>query len=123
MLALVLVVVSRGAAYFLQSAHLEAGTLLATDLRGHALAVINVASGQTRRIALDGGPHELLPLPDGRVVASLEQAGALPSSMSRQALSSPWQLVGSPTDSPSRGPMAAFSSSPTATPVPCDASR
>ncbi len=56
---------------------IEAGTLVAADLREHALTVIDVRSGSTRRIDLPGGPHELLRLPDGRVLASLEQAGAL----------------------------------------------
>jgi streptogramin lyase len=52
--------------------------LVVADLRGHALVIVDLAEpAATRRIALPGGPHELVRLPDGRVVASLEQAGAL----------------------------------------------
>jgi sugar lactone lactonase YvrE len=53
------------------------GTLLVADLRGQALVELDLTSGAERRIDLPGGPHELLALPDGRVVASLEQTGAL----------------------------------------------
>lgn len=52
--------------------------LLVADLRGHALVVLDPARpDHARRIALPGGPHELLRLPDGRVAVSLEQAGAI----------------------------------------------
>jgi DNA-binding beta-propeller fold protein YncE len=52
--------------------------LLVADLRGHALLVLDPSEPEAmRRIALPGGPHELLRLPDGRVVVSLEQSGAL----------------------------------------------
>jgi YD repeat-containing protein len=73
-LALVVLVLPRGSEHH---PHLEAGTLVAADLRGHALAVIDLSTGRTRRIELAGGPHELLRLSDGRVVASLEQSGEL----------------------------------------------
>ncbi|MCC6237034.1 MAG: hypothetical protein IT299_05610 [Dehalococcoidia bacterium] len=53
------------------------GTLVVADLRGHGLLVHDLATSTVRRIALPGGPHELLPLPDGRVAVSLEQAGTL----------------------------------------------
>lgn len=53
------------------------GTLLVADLRGHALIEVDLETRAQRRIELPGGPHELLALPDGRIVASLEQAGAL----------------------------------------------
>ena len=52
--------------------------LLVADLRGHALIVLDPADpAAATRIALPGGPHELLRLPDGRVAVSLEQSGAL----------------------------------------------
>lgn len=52
--------------------------LVAADLRGHALLLFDPARPEdARRIPLPGGPHELALLPDGRVVTSLEQAGAL----------------------------------------------
>lgn len=52
--------------------------LLVADLRGHALVVMDPADpGAARRIPLPSGPHELLRLPDGRVLVSLEQSGAL----------------------------------------------
>ena len=52
--------------------------LLVADLRGHALVIVDPTDpGAARRIPLPGGPHELLRLPDGRVVASLEQSGTL----------------------------------------------
>jgi len=52
--------------------------LLVADLRGQALVVLAPAHPEdARRIALPGGPHELLRLPDGRVLVSLEQSGAL----------------------------------------------
>ena len=55
-----------------------AGVLLIADLRGHELVVLDLKRPhEPRRIALPGGPHELLRLDDGRVVASLEQRGAL----------------------------------------------
>lgn len=54
------------------------GRLLVADLRGRALVIVDLARPEElRRIALPGGPHELLELPDGRIVASLEQSGAL----------------------------------------------
>lgn len=53
-------------------------TLVVADLRGKALIVVDAPSGRSARcIALPGGPHELLQLPDGRLVVSLEQHGAL----------------------------------------------
>jgi len=52
--------------------------LLVADLRGHALLFVDPADpGAAQRIALPGGPHELLRLPDGRVLVSLEQSGGL----------------------------------------------
>ena len=52
--------------------------LLVADLRGHALVVLDPADpAAARRIPLPGGPHELLRLPDGRVLVSLEQSGTL----------------------------------------------
>ncbi len=54
-----------------------AGRLIVADLRGDALVVIDLGGARPRHIALPGGPHELLQLPDGRIVASLEQAGVL----------------------------------------------
>lgn len=55
-----------------------ADSLLVADLRGHALVVLDPARPEAaRRIHLPGGPHELLRLPDGRVLVSLEQSGAL----------------------------------------------
>jgi DNA-binding beta-propeller fold protein YncE len=52
--------------------------LLVADLRGQALVVLDPAHPDSaRRIALPGGPHELLRLPDGRVLVSLEQSGVL----------------------------------------------
>ncbi len=53
------------------------GTLVVADLRGHALVVRDLTRSTSRRIRLAGGPHELLALPDGRVAASLEQAGTV----------------------------------------------
>lgn len=47
------------------------------DLRGHALVVLDTTGGAIRRIALPGGPHELVRLDDGRLVVSLEQASRL----------------------------------------------
>ncbi|MFN8638395.1 MAG: hypothetical protein U0360_02815 [Dehalococcoidia bacterium] len=55
----------------------ETGTLVVADLRGHALTVIDLSSGERRTIPLEGGPHELLRLPDGRLAVSLEQAGRI----------------------------------------------
>ncbi len=53
-------------------------TLVVADLRGRALVLIEPTEpGGARRIPLPGGPHELLRLPDGRVVVSLEQAGQI----------------------------------------------
>lgn len=53
-------------------------TLAVADLRGHALVVVRTDDrSATRRIALPGGPHEMVALPDGRLVVSLEQYGAL----------------------------------------------
>ncbi len=62
----------------LESHRLQAGgTLVVADLRGRALLVHDLATGTVRRVALAGGPHELLSLPDGRVATSLEQAGTI----------------------------------------------
>ncbi|MEX1023035.1 MAG: YncE family protein [Dehalococcoidia bacterium] len=56
----------------------DAGTLLVADLRGHALVLLDPTDpASARRIDLPGGPHELLPLPDGRVAVTLEQSGAI----------------------------------------------
>lgn len=57
----------------------SAGRLLAVaDLRGHALLILDPAvADAARRIPLPGAPHEIVLLPDGRVVVSLEQSGAL----------------------------------------------
>jgi len=53
-------------------------TLVVADLRGHALAIVDTAHPDApRRIALPGGPHEIVALPDGRLVVSLEQYAAL----------------------------------------------
>lgn len=52
--------------------------LVVADLRGQALIVVDpTAPEAARRIPVPGGPHELLRMPDGRVVVSLEQSGAL----------------------------------------------
>lgn len=52
--------------------------LLVADLRGHTLVILDPARPDAaRRIALPGGPHELLRLPDGRVAVSLEQSGVI----------------------------------------------
>jgi len=52
--------------------------LVVADLRGQALLVLDGVTGDAvKRIPLPGGPHELLLLPDGRVLASLEQTGEL----------------------------------------------
>lgn len=61
---------------------LPPGRLVVADLRGHALLIIpsgpdGLDPAATARIPLPGGPHELLPLPDGRVAVSLEQFGRL----------------------------------------------
>ena len=50
--------------------------LVVADLRGQALVVVDPYRPQeARRIALPGGPHELVHLPDGRVAVTLEQSG------------------------------------------------
>lgn len=52
--------------------------LLVADLRGRVLLVVDPADpASVRRIDLPGGPHELLQLPDDRVLVSLEQSGML----------------------------------------------
>lgn len=52
--------------------------LLALDLRGHTLSLVAVRGGRVlSTVPLPGGPHEVVPLADGRVVVSLEQSGAL----------------------------------------------
>ncbi len=52
--------------------------VLVADLRGHALVILDpTRPDEARRIALPGGPHELLQLPDGRVALSLEQSGVI----------------------------------------------
>jgi DNA-binding beta-propeller fold protein YncE len=52
--------------------------LLVADLRGSALVILDPTRPEAaRRIAVPGGPHELLRLPDGRVAVSLEQAGTI----------------------------------------------
>ena len=52
--------------------------LVVTDLRADELILVDVSIGAvTDRVALPGGAHELLKLPDGRVVASIEQRGVL----------------------------------------------
>ena len=61
----------------------EAPLLLVADLRGHALVELDLAAAASggqpivRRTSLPGAPHELLALPDGRVIASLEREGLL----------------------------------------------
>lgn len=58
--------------------HAAAGTLVVADLRGHALIFVDLAEpGNADRVELPGGPHELVALQDGRIVASLEQGGTL----------------------------------------------
>jgi DNA-binding beta-propeller fold protein YncE len=52
-------------------------TLAIADLRGGALLLGTAGTASPRRIALPGHPHELVQLPDGRLVLSLEQAGRL----------------------------------------------
>ncbi len=59
-----------------ETAHLT-GSLVVADLRGHALTIIQLPAADRRSIPLEGGPHELLPLPDGRLAVSLEQAGRI----------------------------------------------
>ncbi len=66
-----------GHARHARGASIPAVTLAVADLRGHALVLLDTATGDTRRIALPGGPHEMVRLADGRLVLSLEQAGAL----------------------------------------------
>lgn len=57
---------------------MDPGRLAVADLRGHALAVVDPADRRLlRRVELPGGPHELVLLPDGRIAASLEQAGMI----------------------------------------------
>ena len=52
--------------------------LIVADLRADELLLIDTDSALvTARFALPGGAHELLELPDGRIVASIEQAGLL----------------------------------------------
>lgn len=52
--------------------------LIVADLRGRALVILAPTRPEAaRRIAVPGGPHELLRLPDGRVAVSLEQTGAI----------------------------------------------
>ena len=52
--------------------------VVVADLRGQAVLVVDARTGDVvTRIAVPGGPHELLELPDGRIAASLEQAGLL----------------------------------------------
>ncbi len=57
------------------------GRLVIADLRGQALVVVDLSrpssAADMRRIALPGGPHELVRLADGRIVSSLEQQGML----------------------------------------------
>ncbi|MEI7924969.1 MAG: YncE family protein [Chloroflexota bacterium] len=53
-------------------------TLAIADLRGQALVIANTGDpSSAQRIPIPGGPHELVALADGRLVASLEQYGAL----------------------------------------------
>ena len=52
--------------------------LVVADLRGHALVVLDTGDpASARRIALPGGPHEVVALPDGRLAVSLEQFGTV----------------------------------------------
>ena len=52
--------------------------LVVADLRGHALTIVNTADpSRARRIALPGGPHEIVALPDGRLAVSLEQFASI----------------------------------------------
>lgn len=61
----------------------QAPRLLVADLRGHALVELDLAATATgqeavvSRTPLPGAPHELLALPDGRILASLEREGLL----------------------------------------------
>jgi YD repeat-containing protein len=60
------------------SAPTPSEVLLVADLRGHALVIFDLAApDDARRVALEGGPHELVALPDGRIAVSLEQYGRL----------------------------------------------
>lgn len=52
--------------------------LIVADLRTDELIVIEPGTGSVvQRIPLPGAPHELLSLPDGRLLASIEQRGLL----------------------------------------------
>lgn len=52
--------------------------LLVADLRADELLVIDASTEVvSQRISLPGGGHELLELPDGRIVVSIEQSGLL----------------------------------------------
>lgn len=52
--------------------------IVVADLRADELLLVDVDTGAvTGRIALPGGGHELLELPDGRVAVSIEQQGLI----------------------------------------------
>ena len=52
--------------------------LLVADLRADQLLLLDLSTGAvTDRFALPGGAHELIELPDGRMIASIEQHGVL----------------------------------------------
>ena len=56
----------------------RASELIVGDLRADALLVYDLGRGEvTSRVALPAGAHEVLELPDGRIVVSVEQAGQL----------------------------------------------
>ena len=52
--------------------------LVVADLRANQLLLVDLAAGSIAdEIALPGGAHELIELPDGRIVVSIEQRGEL----------------------------------------------
>ncbi len=59
-----------------QAEPIDGGLLVVADIRGQAVVLVDGQTGEVvTRIAVPGGPHELLELPDGRILASLEQSG------------------------------------------------
>lgn len=77
LIAVLLFALTRFPAHAVTPAGPLAARLVVADLRGHALVVLDTATGATRRIPLPGGPHELVRLADGRLVVSLEQSSRL----------------------------------------------
>ncbi len=56
----------------------EAGELIVADLRADELVIVDRGTEAIlERISLPGAPHELLSLPDGRTLVSIEQHGLL----------------------------------------------